>query len=29
VIALAAALDEARIPRQKFVALQPGQVVEI
>jgi L-ascorbate metabolism protein UlaG (beta-lactamase superfamily) len=29
VIALAAALDEAKIPREKFVALQPGQVVEI
>jgi L-ascorbate metabolism protein UlaG (beta-lactamase superfamily) len=28
-IALTAALDEARIPREKFVALQPGQVVEI
>jgi L-ascorbate metabolism protein UlaG (beta-lactamase superfamily) len=28
-IALAAALDEAKIPREKFVALQPGQVVEI
>jgi L-ascorbate metabolism protein UlaG (beta-lactamase superfamily) len=28
-IALAAALDEASIPREKFVALQPGQVVEI
>ena len=28
-LALAAALDDARIPREKFVALQPGQVVEI
>jgi L-ascorbate metabolism protein UlaG (beta-lactamase superfamily) len=29
VIGLAAALDEARIPRERFVALKPGQVVEI
>jgi L-ascorbate metabolism protein UlaG (beta-lactamase superfamily) len=28
-MALAAALDEAEIPREKFVALKPGQVVEI
>jgi L-ascorbate metabolism protein UlaG (beta-lactamase superfamily) len=29
VIALHAALDDARIPRQRFAALKPGQVVEI
>ena len=29
VVALHAALDEAKIPRERFVALQPGQVVEI
>jgi L-ascorbate metabolism protein UlaG (beta-lactamase superfamily) len=29
VTALAEALDEARIPRERFVALKPGQVVEI
>jgi L-ascorbate metabolism protein UlaG (beta-lactamase superfamily) len=29
VMALQAALDEAKIPREKFVALKPGQVVEI
>jgi L-ascorbate metabolism protein UlaG (beta-lactamase superfamily) len=29
VIALAAALDEAEIPRERFVALKPGQVVEV
>jgi L-ascorbate metabolism protein UlaG (beta-lactamase superfamily) len=29
VIALHAAIDEARIPRERFVALKPGQVVEI
>jgi len=29
VTALAAALDEAKVPREKFVAPQPGQVVEI
>jgi L-ascorbate metabolism protein UlaG (beta-lactamase superfamily) len=29
VAALHAALDEAKIPRERFVALQPGQVVEI
>ena len=29
VIALGAALDEARIPRERFVALKPGQVMEI
>jgi L-ascorbate metabolism protein UlaG (beta-lactamase superfamily) len=29
VIALGEALDEARIPRERFVALKPGQVVEI
>jgi len=29
VIALRAALDEAKIPSERFVALQPGQVVEI
>jgi L-ascorbate metabolism protein UlaG (beta-lactamase superfamily) len=29
VIALQAALDEAKIPREKFVALKPGQVVEL
>jgi hypothetical protein len=29
VIALAEALDEAKIPRERFVALKPGQVVEI
>jgi L-ascorbate metabolism protein UlaG (beta-lactamase superfamily) len=29
VLALQAALDEAKIPREKFVALKPGQVVEI
>ena len=28
-IALAEALDEAKIPRERFVALKPGQVVEI
>jgi L-ascorbate metabolism protein UlaG (beta-lactamase superfamily) len=27
--ALGVALEEARIPRDKFVALKPGQVVEI
>jgi L-ascorbate metabolism protein UlaG (beta-lactamase superfamily) len=27
--ALAVALDEANLPREKFVALKPGQVVEI
>jgi L-ascorbate metabolism protein UlaG (beta-lactamase superfamily) len=27
--ALAVALDEAKIPRDRFVALKPGQVVEI
>jgi L-ascorbate metabolism protein UlaG (beta-lactamase superfamily) len=26
---LHAALDEAKIPRQRFVALKPGQVVEL
>jgi L-ascorbate metabolism protein UlaG (beta-lactamase superfamily) len=29
VVGLQAALDEAKIPHQRFVALQPGQVVEI
>jgi hypothetical protein len=29
VIALGAALDEAQIPRERFAALKPGQVVEI
>jgi len=29
VIALHAALDEAKVPRERFVALKPGQVVEI
>ena len=29
VAALHAALDEAEIPRERFVALKPGQVVEI
>jgi L-ascorbate metabolism protein UlaG (beta-lactamase superfamily) len=29
VVALAVALDAAKIPREKFMALQPGQVVEI
>ena len=29
VAALHAALDEASIPRERFVALEPGQVVEI
>ncbi len=29
VVALNAALDEAKIPRERFVALEPGQVVEI
>jgi L-ascorbate metabolism protein UlaG (beta-lactamase superfamily) len=29
VTALHAALDEAQIPRERFVVLQPGQVVEI
>ena len=29
VLALAEALDEAKIPRERFVALKPGQVVEI
>jgi len=29
VIALGAALDEARIPRERFVALEPGQVFEV
>jgi L-ascorbate metabolism protein UlaG (beta-lactamase superfamily) len=29
VMALHAALDEARIPRQRFVALKPGQVAEL
>jgi L-ascorbate metabolism protein UlaG (beta-lactamase superfamily) len=29
VTALGEALDEAKIPREKFVALQPGQVVEV
>jgi L-ascorbate metabolism protein UlaG (beta-lactamase superfamily) len=29
VIALGAALDEAKIPRERFAALKPGQVVEI
>ena len=29
VIALGEALDEAKIPRERFVALKPGQVVEI
>jgi L-ascorbate metabolism protein UlaG (beta-lactamase superfamily) len=29
VTALAEALDEAKIPREKFVALKPGQVVEV
>jgi L-ascorbate metabolism protein UlaG (beta-lactamase superfamily) len=28
-IALGAALDEAKLPRERFVALKPGQVVEI
>jgi truncated hemoglobin YjbI len=28
-IALAEALDEAKIPRERFVALKPGQVVVI
>jgi hypothetical protein len=27
--ALGVALDEAKIPRERFVALKPGQVVEI
>jgi hypothetical protein len=26
---LGVALDEAKIPRERFVALKPGQVVEI
>jgi L-ascorbate metabolism protein UlaG (beta-lactamase superfamily) len=29
VVALHAALEQAKIPRERFVALQPGQVVEI
>jgi L-ascorbate metabolism protein UlaG (beta-lactamase superfamily) len=29
VIALGAALDEAKVPRERFAALKPGQVVEI
>ncbi len=29
VVALAEALDEAKVPRERFVALKPGQVVEI
>jgi hypothetical protein len=29
VIALDAALDEAKVPRERFVALKPGQVVEV
>jgi L-ascorbate metabolism protein UlaG (beta-lactamase superfamily) len=29
VTALHAALDEAKIPRERFVALKPGQVVEL
>jgi hypothetical protein len=29
VIALGEALDAAKIPRERFVALKPGQVVEI
>jgi hypothetical protein len=29
VIGLHAALDEAKIPRERFVALKPGQAVEI
>ena len=29
VAALHAALDEAKIPRERFVALKPGQVFEI
>ncbi|HEV3499598.1 MAG TPA: hypothetical protein VGZ92_04690, partial [Bradyrhizobium sp.] len=29
VMALHEALDEAKIPREKFVALRPGQVFEI
>jgi hypothetical protein len=29
VIALHAALEEAKIPRERFTVLQPGQVVEI
>ena len=29
VTALHAALDEANIPRERFLALRPGQVVEI
>jgi L-ascorbate metabolism protein UlaG (beta-lactamase superfamily) len=29
VIALHAALDEEKIPRERFAALKPGQVVEI
>jgi hypothetical protein len=28
-MALYAALDAAKIPRERFVALEPGQVVEI
>jgi L-ascorbate metabolism protein UlaG (beta-lactamase superfamily) len=28
-IALGVALDEAKIPRERFVALKPGQVVEV
>jgi L-ascorbate metabolism protein UlaG (beta-lactamase superfamily) len=28
-IALGAALDEAKIPRERFTTLKPGQVVEI
>ena len=29
VTALGAALDEAKVPRERFVALKPGQVLEI
>jgi len=29
VIALGEALDEARIPRERFAALKPGQILEI
>jgi L-ascorbate metabolism protein UlaG (beta-lactamase superfamily) len=29
VVALAVALDDAKVPREKFVALKPGQVVEL
>jgi hypothetical protein len=29
VVALGEALDEAKIPRERFATLKPGQVVEI